>query len=121
MRNAAREWFDLIFSLAVALMFSLPALRAAEPGGRVFHAQGEMAGEVTQTTAILQSRLTASEGLREGDVIYAIGGEGVGGVDDLLRYLTEERIGASTPLAVLRGVNRRELTIVPVESPSPTR
>jgi len=63
----------------------------------------------------------ADAGLHEGDVIYAIGGEAVGGVDDLLRFLTEERIGAATPLSVLRGVNRRALTIVPVESPSPTR
>ncbi len=73
MRNPARRRFDQIFSLAVALMFSLAALRAAEPGGRVFHAQGEMAGEVTQTTAILQSRLTATPGLVEGDVPGAAG------------------------------------------------
>ncbi len=71
--------------------------------------------------SVEQSSPAAKAGLQEGDVIHAIGGEGVGGVDDLLRYLTEERIGAATPLSVLRGVNRRELTIVPVESPSPTR
>ena len=40
---------------------------AGEPAP-VFHAQGEMAGEVTATSVILQSRLTASEGLRDGDV-----------------------------------------------------
>ena len=39
----------------------------------VFHAQGEMAGEVATTSAVLQSRLTASPGLQEGDVPGASG------------------------------------------------
>jgi len=44
------------------------ALLADVSKARVFHAQGEMAGEVTQTTVVLQSRLTASPGLEDGDV-----------------------------------------------------
>lgn len=40
---------------------------------QIFHAQGEMAGEVTTTSAIVQSRLTASPGLQEGDVPGASG------------------------------------------------
>ena len=38
-----------------------------------YHAQGEMAGEVSETSAILQSRLTASKGLVDGDVPGASG------------------------------------------------
>ncbi len=38
------------------------------PAPQVFHAQGEMAGEVTSTSVILQSRLTASAKLTDGDV-----------------------------------------------------
>lgn len=34
----------------------------------VFHAQGEMAGEVTDTTVLLQSRMTATDNLLDGDV-----------------------------------------------------
>ena len=41
-------------------------LLAAEP--QVFHAQGEMAGEVTQSSVILQSRLTSVSQLTEGDL-----------------------------------------------------
>ena len=41
-------------------------LLAAEP--QVFCAQGEMAGEVTQTSVILQSRLTSVARLTDGDV-----------------------------------------------------
>lgn len=41
-------------------------------------------------------------GLRDGDVIVAIGGEAVAGVDDLHRLLTEERIGVEAELTVLR-------------------
>ena len=41
-------------------------LLAAEP--QVFHAQGEMAGEVTPTSVSLQSRLTSVQKLTDGDV-----------------------------------------------------
>lgn len=58
----------------------------------------------------------ATAGLKEGDVIHAIGNVPVASVDDLHRYLTDERIGTPTPLAVLRGVHRRTVTIVPTES-----
>ena len=48
------------FTLIAALLL------AAEP--QIFHAQGEMAGEVTPTSVILQSRLTPAEKLTDGDV-----------------------------------------------------
>jgi S1-C subfamily serine protease len=54
-------------------------------------------------------------GLREGDLIVAFDGRPVGGIDDLHRLLTEERIGTAAPLTVVRGVTLAELTIVPVE------
>ena len=43
------------------------------------------------------------------------------GIDDLQRYLTDERIGTPTPLSVLRGVHRRTLTVVPGETRSDKR
>jgi S1-C subfamily serine protease len=49
----------------------------------------------------------ARAGLVEGDVIVAFGGEPVGGIDALVKLLTEERAGAATPLALLRGGTRR--------------
>jgi S1-C subfamily serine protease len=55
-------------------------------------------------------------GLREGDVIFAWGGEPVTAIEDLHRHLTGERVGIPTTIEVLRGTARRELTIVPAES-----
>jgi len=52
-------------------------------------------------------------GLREGDIILAFAGEPVTGVDDLHRLLTEDRIGAPSPVVVLRRGERRQLTVVP--------
>lgn len=62
----------LVF-IAALVLSPLAALHAAGPRPRVFHAQGELAGEVTQTTAILQTRLTATPGLEDGDVRGAAG------------------------------------------------
>lgn len=55
----------------------------------------------------------AKAGLQEGDVIVALQGEPVEGVDVLHRLLTEERIGQSTRLTALRGSKRLEFTVVP--------
>jgi S1-C subfamily serine protease len=57
----------------------------------------------------------ATAGLQEGDVIHAVEGQPVSAIDDLHRHLTEERIGVPTTLAVLRGVHRRSVTVVPSE------
>jgi S1-C subfamily serine protease len=55
-------------------------------------------------------------GLREGDVIVAFNAQGVAGVDDLHRLLTEAHVGARSSIVILRGTERRELEIVPAES-----
>jgi S1-C subfamily serine protease len=58
---------------------------------------------------------TAS-GLRDGDVIVAFAGTPTGGVDDLLRQLTADRIGVATSVTILRGGALRHLILVPRES-----
>ena len=58
----------------------------------------------------------AAAGVRDGDVVIGFAGEPVTGIDDLVRLLTDERIGAPTPLTILRSAARRQLTIVPAES-----
>jgi len=57
-------------------------------------------------------------GLAEGDVIVALGDQTIAGVDDLHRYLTDERIGVSVPLTVLRRGRRNRCTVVPAEAPT---
>jgi len=55
-------------------------------------------------------------GLREADLIIALAGEPVAGVDDLHRLLTDARVGISASLTVLRGTEKLELQIVPEEA-----
>ena len=55
-------------------------------------------------------------GLKPRDIIVAIAGGVVGGVDDLQRQLTEELIGRDVELAVLRSGVQHTLRIAPAES-----
>ncbi|HUD66782.1 MAG TPA: trypsin-like peptidase domain-containing protein [Candidatus Sulfotelmatobacter sp.] len=57
-------------------------------------------------------------GLRDGDVIVALEGAPVAGVDDLHRLLTDVRVGVSCTLTVLRWTEKLELKIVPDVTPS---
>jgi len=54
-------------------------------------------------------------GLRDGDVIVALEGKPVAGVDDLHRVLTDVRAGVSCSLTVLRYTEKLELRVVPEE------
>jgi alkaline phosphatase D len=54
-------------ALAVALL-AAASFSASAPAAEIRFAQGVLAGEVTQTSAILQTRLTAVTGLTDGDV-----------------------------------------------------
>jgi S1-C subfamily serine protease len=55
-------------------------------------------------------------GLEEGDLILGLDGQAVGGIDDLHRLLTEERVGVKVPLRILRRPEILTLQIVPQES-----
>ena len=55
-------------------------------------------------------------GLRQGDILVALDGQAVAGVDDLHRLLTELRVGASCELTVLRWTEKLQLKIVPEEA-----
>jgi S1-C subfamily serine protease len=55
-------------------------------------------------------------GVREGDVIVALEGHPVAGVDDLHRVLTDVRVGVSCSLTILRYTEKLEMTIVPEET-----
>ncbi len=57
----------------------------------------------------------ATGGVREGDVILALGDDPVSGVDDLHRFLTADRIDVPCGLTILRAGQRRRLTVLPAE------
>ncbi len=74
-----------------------------------------------QETGVVVSSVTSGSpaqkaGLREGDVIVALEGKPVAGVDDLHRLLTDARVGVSSSLTVLRWTEKLELNVVPEES-----
>ena len=55
-------------------------------------------------------------GLRAGDIIVALEGQPVAGVDDLHRLLTEVRVGVSCSLTVVRWTEKIQLQAVPEEA-----
>jgi S1-C subfamily serine protease len=59
----------------------------------------------------------AEAGLRPYDIVVEYGETPVGGVDDLHRILTEDRVGAKSELTVVRGSERLRMTVVPSKLP----
>jgi S1-C subfamily serine protease len=53
-------------------------------------------------------------GLRDGDLIIGFGERPVSSVDDLHRILTEEEVGAPSPITFIRSTEKLVRTIVPV-------
>ena len=64
------------------------------------------------------SKSATRGGLQEGDIIVALAGVPVSGVDDLHRLLTEDLIGVETSMTVLRRGRRQNVRITPAESRS---
>lgn len=57
----------------------------------------------------------ARAGVQDGDVVVAMDGQDVSGIDDLHRLLTGERIGRLTRVVVLRRTQKLEFEVVPEE------
>src|SRR5438093_770511 len=55
-------------------------------------------------------------GLHAGDLIVSFGELPVSGIDDLVRLLTDDRVGKPVPLVVIRGSERLTLAITPAET-----
>ncbi len=75
--------------------------------------------QVTSRTAVrLRSVETggpaAKAGLKEGDIVAAIDGVAVGGVDDLVRMLAAERIGRETSFTVARRSGVSQVAVTPI-------
>jgi S1-C subfamily serine protease len=59
----------------------------------------------------------AAAGAFPGDVLVRFDGEPVGGIDALVRLLTEERVGKTAATLVLRGTRLVDLSVTPADSP----
>ena len=66
LQNQNRIFSICLIYLSTSFLIVSCAQQPQQPP--IYHAQGEMAGELTQTGVILQSRLTASDGPVDGDV-----------------------------------------------------
>ncbi len=55
-------------------------------------------------------------GLRDGDIIVALEGKPIAGVDDLHRVLTDVRVATSCSLTILRRTEKLDLKILPEEA-----
>ncbi len=72
--------------------------------------------QLAQTAGVLVISVEADgpakqAGLRDGDIIVSLDQHAVASLDDLHRLLTEERIGATATLGILRGVERVDLRL----------
>lgn len=75
---------------------------------------------LTQATGVMIAALdpngpATKAGLLSGDVILALAGETVTGVDDLHRRLGETLIGQPTAVTILRRAEKREVVAIPAE------
>jgi len=79
-----------------------------------FHGLARESGVLVQSLAADGAAQAA--GLRSGDIIVAFDGQPVGDIDALHRLLTEERVGLSVPVILLRGGEKLELLVTPREA-----
>src|SRR5438046_1550402 len=86
--------------------------------GRLVSSDGRVIGVTTATIMGAPGSAAQRAGLREGDVIVALDGKPVAGVDDLHRLLTDAHVGLSSSLTVLRWTEKLELQVVPQEARS---
>lgn len=84
-----------------------------------FHALDQERG--IMVLSVEPSSPAAEAGMLERDIIVSLDGQQVSGIDDLQRLLTDVRIGALTRLAVLRGAEKLEIAITPLETREPAR
>jgi S1-C subfamily serine protease len=72
---------------------------------------------LTQASGVLVISLESdgparSAGVREGDIIVSLDAAPVASLDDLHRFLTEDRIGVAVTLGILRGPERLDVSVV---------
>ena len=84
---------------------------------RVIRHHGLTAESGARIMSISPGSPAAAAGLEVGDIIVALDGTAVTGVDTLHRLLTAERIGTAATLTVLRLTQRIQLRITPAARP----
>jgi serine protease Do len=78
-------------------------------------AAADDATDAVEVVDVVRNSPAERAGLRSEDLIVAVDGAPVSGVDDLQRLMVAELIGREVHIAVVRGSRRVELTVVPTE------
>jgi len=78
-------------------------------------AAAEGATEAVEVVEVMRGSPAERAGLRAEDLIVAVDGAPVAGVNDLQRLMVADLIGRDVRLAVVRGGQRVELTVIPTE------
>ena len=78
-------------------------------------AAAEGATEAVEVVEVMRGSPAERAGLRAEDLIVAVNGAPVAGVNDLQRLMVADLIGSDVRLAVVRGGRRVELTVIPTE------
>ena len=86
---------------------------------RLARSLGLPSAQAVEVLSLEPESPAARADLREGDSIVAIGGHAVATVDDVHRALAGAAIGGETTVAVIRGQERIELSVTPVEASWP--
>jgi S1-C subfamily serine protease len=71
-----------------------------------------------EVMAVTPESPAARGGIREGDVIVAIDGHEVANVDNINKFLAEWPIGNPVKITIIRGQDRVEVEVIPVEAKS---
>ena len=87
-------------------------------GRQMARHHGLAMASAVRVMSVESSSPASAAGFKERDLIIAFDSRPVTGIDDLHRYLTEDKIGRPTPVTVLRGPDRVQLIIVPWEDRS---
>ena len=81
-------------------------------------AAAEGATDAVEVVEVVSGSPAERAGVRAEDLIVAVEGAPVTGVNDLQRLMVADLIGREVRIAVVRGGRRQELTVVPTELPS---
>ncbi len=84
---------------------------------RVARASGLAVSSAVLAVAVEPGSPAHRGGVLQGDILVSLADRAIGGVDDLLRVLTAERVGEPCQVVVLRNGARRLVTVIPSERP----
>jgi S1-C subfamily serine protease len=84
---------------------------------RVARASGLAVSSAVLAVAVEPGSPAHRGGVLQGDILVSLADRAIGGVDDLLRVLTAERVGEPCEVVILRNGARRQVTVIPSERP----